>query len=96
MADAEPDPLFAALVAGVDPPNILELLAGRRPEWHRLAACRGQGATAWFPERGDDVRPAKAVCATCTVAAPCGAAAQEFGIWGGTSARERQRARRAA
>lgn len=94
MADA--DPLYAALMAGDDPPDVLELLAGRRPEWHRRAACRGLGTDAFFPEKGEDARPAKAVCSGCPVAAPCGAATGDHGIWGGQSPRERMRSRRAA
>lgn len=90
------DPFFAALVAGVDPPDVVELLAGRRPAWHANAACRGMGTELFFPEKGEDARPAKAICSTCPVAAPCGAATGDHGIWGGMSPRERMRGRRAA
>lgn len=87
------DPVYVALMAGVD---LAGLVGFRRPAWHADAACRGMGTSAWFPARHEDVRPAKAICAACPVAGPCGAAAGEAGIWAGTSARERRRTRRAA
>jgi WhiB family redox-sensing transcriptional regulator len=74
----------------------------RRPAWHREAACRGQGTAAWFPGRGEDQDPAKAICAGCPVTAQCLSAALgtatlfDSGIWGGTSARQRKRRRLAA
>ena len=79
-----------------------ELLAlARRPWWHAHAACRGQGPSAWWPERGVPVEPLRATCAGCPVAAECRADALSRsgpedggGIWGGTSARERKRLRR--
>jgi WhiB family redox-sensing transcriptional regulator len=33
--------------------------------WHEQAACRGLDPDLFFPERGDDARAARAVCATC-------------------------------
>jgi WhiB family redox-sensing transcriptional regulator len=81
------DPLDLLLVEDFDQ---------RRPAWHAHAACRGMGPELFFTERGEDVRPAKAICSGCPVAVPCGAAAGEHGIWAGTSARERNQARRAA
>lgn len=48
----------------------------------------------WFPERGENVRPAKRVCAECPVQAVCLEYALTFdavGIWGGTSEKERRR-----
>ncbi len=71
--------------------EILGLL--KRPRWHADAACKGKPPEWFFPERGADVRPARAVCATCTVVSECrqaGIDGREHGIWGGTSARERR------
>jgi WhiB family transcriptional regulator, redox-sensing transcriptional regulator len=71
----------------------------RRPAWHDRAACRGMGPQLFFPSRGEDVRPAKEMCATCPVADECLAfsttpgAGQAHGIWGGLSSRERRAAR---
>ena len=70
------------------------------PDWHDQAACAGKPQEWFFPQRGDDVRPAKAVCASCPVNAECLAWALEQdtttlqGIWGGTSMRERRQLRR--
>lgn len=75
-----------------------ELLAAiERPAWHAQAACRGKGPDRWFPGQGDDLRPAREVCATCPVREPCLEAArtERNGIWGGLSERERKRLRRA-
>jgi WhiB family redox-sensing transcriptional regulator len=74
----------------------------RRPAWAARASCRGQGADKWWPARGVDVRPLRAVCAGCPVQAECRAEAlarpshtDGGGIWGGTSERERRQLRRA-
>lgn len=52
----------------------------------------------FYPERGEEVATAKAVCATCPVRAECLAAGlyEKYGIWGGTSERERRKLRRTA
>lgn len=67
--------------------------------WHRDAACREHPEINFFPERGEPVDPAKAVCGRCLVRAEClnDALAQPKpvgGIWGGTSERERRQLRR--
>lgn len=87
-----------------DPADVLdalaELLEGR-PWWHTYAACRGLGATPWFPRRGDSTDDAKAVCSGCSVREDClesalrQSSSDDHGVWGGTSARERKRLRRA-
>lgn len=70
------------------------------PPWHDDAACRGMDPELWFPRRGEPTRPAQDVCATCPVVADCLDWAlgngEQFGIWGGTSERERRRMRRRA
>ena len=35
------------------------------------AACRGMGTDLFFPAPGDDLDPAKALCARCPVREPC-------------------------
>lgn len=70
-----------------------------RPRWQDQAACRGRGPTWWFPERGDSVDDAIAICQGCPVrvecltaqlaAAPPGAGTDQ-GIWGGLSGRQRR------
>ena len=71
--------------------NLLELLIP--PAWHARAACREAADVAtWFPGRGEDAAPAKAVCAGCAVRQECGSWAEQqgadlSGIWGGLSGR---------
>lgn len=74
-----------------DLPPLLGLL--HRPAWHADAACKEHPELSWYPERGDDVRPLKAVCAGCLVRDECAeAGAHEMhGIWAGESARNRRR-----
>lgn len=71
-----------------------------RPAWQQQGACLGHNPDLFFPERGEreQAREAKAVCAACPVKAECLAFALDtglhYGIWGGTSERERQKLRR--
>lgn len=68
------------------------------PTWFAQAACRGLDPDLFFPERGESVRQAKAVCASCPVAAECLATAlnngEKHGIWGGLSEKQRRVLRR--
>lgn len=58
----------------------------RRPDWHAQAACRGQGPSIWFPERGEPLEPGMAVCHGCPVRDQClDAGMGEHGVWGGVS-----------
>jgi WhiB family transcriptional regulator, redox-sensing transcriptional regulator len=88
--------LYEAMSQGLDLPDVTDLL--EPPAWHASAQCRKVPTLNWFPERGEDVRPLKAVCETCPVRLPCldaGMAEQE-GIWGGTSGIQRKRLRRSS
>jgi len=71
-----------------------------RPAWQTRAACRGMGTGGWFPERGQDLRPALAICAGCPVRAECQDYARSlfvpYGIWGGQSNNQRTRGRHPA
>jgi WhiB family redox-sensing transcriptional regulator len=61
--------------------------------WMADAACRGMDPALFFPERGEDTRPALNACAVCPVTAECLAYATAHawsGIWGGTTQRERR------
>lgn len=78
-----------------DGDDILDELAGlfRRPAWNADAACREHPDVNFHPERNEDVRPAKAVCADCLVRVECLDFALEHaatGIWGGTSEKQRK------
>jgi len=67
--------------------------------WTQFAACRNMPANLFFPEQGQSTTEAKAVCAECAVRERCLTYAldhhERYGIWGGLSARERTRIRRA-
>lgn len=67
--------------------------------WANRAACRGLPTGWFFPDRGEPVADAQAVCATCPVAGDCLAWAvavpEKMGIWGGTTGRTRRKARMA-
>jgi len=66
--------------------------------WQARANCIGVDPDIFFPERGASTREAKSICNACEVRADCLDYALEnsekFGIWGGTSERERRRLRR--
>lgn len=68
-----------------------------RPDWQQHAACRGC-TDLFFPSRGEDTRPALAICNTCPVRTECLDHALElgekYGIWGGEPERQRRRLRR--
>ena len=66
--------------------------------WQDSAACTGIDPAIFFPESGDPVGPAKALCRACPVREQCLADALErgevHGVWGGLSAKERRKYRR--
>jgi WhiB family redox-sensing transcriptional regulator len=68
------------------------------PLWQTEAACRGLDPDLFFPVWGASATEAKAVCATCPVAAECLefalANGEHFGIWGGVPERQRRTMRR--
>ena len=76
----------------------MSIAIATRPAWHQHGACRGADPNLFFPERGESVKEAKAVCARCPVRAECLEYALEqpgeIGIWGGLSERERRQLRR--
>nr|WP_314142742.1 WhiB family transcriptional regulator [uncultured Rhodococcus sp.] len=70
-------------------------------DWQVDARCRGQDSEIFFSPHGEPRSArreredrAKQVCAGCTVVEACRrfalAANEPFGVWGGTTARERQ------
>lgn len=65
--------------------------------WMAAANCAGVDPDLFFPKRGEDSAAAKAVCRGCTVRQDCLDYAlrqrELFGIWGGTSERERRHIR---
>ena len=67
-------------------------------EWQTHARCHEVDPEIFFPERGGSSKAARAVCNQCSVRDQCLEYAlnnkEQFGIWGGTSERERRRLRR--
>jgi adenine-specific DNA glycosylase len=61
-------------------------------DWQRWAACQWTDLDLMFPEQGGDVTAAKRVCRSCPVREECLAYAlaneEQFGVWGGLTARE--------
>jgi WhiB family redox-sensing transcriptional regulator len=69
-------------------------------DWQLRAACaEGVDPEIFFPERGQSANRARAICATCMVREACLEYAlanrEEYGIFGGTSAKERRKLARA-
>lgn len=62
--------------------------------WRDAAACGGTSGAAHFPEKGESNKLAKEICADCPVTELCLDWAmthhEDFGVWGGLSARERR------
>ncbi len=79
-------------------PTLTELI--NRPTWVALAECRGMDVGLFFPERGELIDGARAVCRRCEVQAECLAYAvnngEKVGVWGGVSERSRRAIRRRA
>jgi WhiB family redox-sensing transcriptional regulator len=93
-----PDPLYAALMQGVDPHDLIAEYIADRPAWMADAACREHPDAPYFPNRGQAPTRAVAVCSTCLVRAECLAYALAdpdlSGVWGGTTEGARRALRR--
>jgi WhiB family redox-sensing transcriptional regulator len=70
----------------------------RPPRWTERAVCTEVGGEVFYPGKGEPAEPAKRLCRSCEVRRHCLAFALEhfdnWGVWGGFSAEERQVARR--
>lgn len=70
--------------------------------WSQFAACRNEDPELFFsenatPESQAQRRHALRICETCSVTEPClnyGLIYERFGIWGGTTAEQRNHMRR--
>lgn len=85
----------------MDDPVDYELPQGKvLGEWADRGLCVGKPIEWFFPERGESLREAKALCRVCPVRHQCQEHAirhsERFGVWGGLSERERRRFRKAA
>lgn len=73
---------------------------GEVPRWHERAVCRSGDVdpALFFPDRGEDQRQVKAICAACPVREECLEYAlvnvERHGIWGGMSEKQRVGLRR--
>jgi len=75
------------------------MTVGQKISWTSQARCRGEETERWFSDIGNTransllIRQAKQVCQACPVRLECLNhaldAKEEFGIWGGLTARER-------
>lgn len=63
--------------------------------WTDRSACQDHDPSLFFPAPGGNERQALAICETCEVTQECLAhaleAGEKFGIWGGTTQRQRRR-----
>lgn len=82
---------------GAAGPVIAALAVDEPRDWQAYAACAETDPDAFFVEKGQSTREAKAICAGCFVRAECLeyalATDQIFGVWGGTSENQRKRLR---
>lgn len=64
-------------------------------EWQVSAACRTESLEIFYSGEPEHVREAVSLCRQCPVRGTCLEAAVErgewFGVWGGTTERERRR-----
>jgi WhiB family redox-sensing transcriptional regulator len=64
------------------------------PNWRHNASCRGSDANLFHPRKGELFDTPKMMCKNCPVKEECLAFAivnfEKFGIWGGTSEKERR------
>jgi len=73
------------------------LREGAVSTWRLSAACAEIDPELWFPEQGQATHTARRICRRCEVRLPCLRYAlrtrQQYGVWGGFSARQRSRMR---
>lgn len=70
------------------------------PKFKNRPACEGTDLDSWFPETYSsiDTPYMKRICSTCSAESECLSYALEYnviGIWGGTTASDRDRIRKA-
>lgn len=74
-------------------------VAAGKQDWQEYSNCLGANPDVFFPDRGTPLKAAKAICNDCVVQEDCLEYALEngekFGVWGGTSERQRRSIRKA-
>lgn len=81
--------------------HVNTLLVGGREltdrDWHLDALCTQTDPELWFPDTGEHAIEAKKICHQCPAQHPCREQAirdyEPYGIWGGTSPKERRQIR---
>ena len=77
---------------------VLPVVVATLGPWRFRAACRTVDPGLFFPGSGCLSNQAKQICSTCPVRDQCLnhalTAGEWYGIWGGTTAQERQRIRK--
>lgn len=84
-------------MTAIDTDLMLDLLSApaldEKP-WATYASCQDHPGMTFFPQTKSEAQAALAVCAACPVREECLAHALEtnerFGIWGGTTEKERR------
>ena len=93
---------FFELFSDLDPPETLEGLRRAPAVWQAQAACRGVGVDLFLPKLGEDVDPARAICARCDVRQEVprlhhdGLVRCAPGVWGGATGLDWRRLKRAS
>lgn len=81
------------MTSALDDLVVLELPP--REEWMDDALCAQTDPELFFPDKGGSTREAKDICRACPVVDQCLTWAlehpQRYGIWGGTSERDRRK-----
>ncbi len=73
--------------------RVLGIPEGSAISWMTDGACIERQDVDWFPNEGESGDEAKAICRGCRVTAAClehALARHEYGVWGGTTERERR------
>lgn len=80
------------------PASLIRALRQDKEGWRDHALCAEVGGDVWFPETSESPKVAKRICGRCDVQAECLESAlandDRFGVWGGTSVRERHKMRK--
>jgi len=74
--------------------GVVDAVGDCEPNWRLTANCLGLPWRTFFPQRGESTKPAKIVCAECSVKAECLEDAiyrrEPAGVRGGLSTRDRR------
>lgn len=77
--------------------KLLVAISDQDLEWQKDAVCKGSDPAKFYPGVGQSIGPARKICNECPVEVECRDYALEnleYGVWGGTSERQRVKIRR--